>query len=167
MEEILNFVCFELKKVGLDARTLLGGLIITGGGSQLKHLIQLSEYTTGLNARIGLPNEHLAPNHLEELKKPMYSTCIGLILKGFNDYDNQVKRFNDANPVKIEKKAKVVEIAEPEAVIEELPIEETTKKGKKKEVESAPKPIEKSKFWDKFKGSIIDLFQEEEDKIIK
>ncbi len=169
MEEILNFVCFELKKVGLDSRTLLGGLIITGGGSQLKHLIQLSEYTTGLNARIGLPNEHLAPNHLEELKKPMYSTCIGLILKGFNDYDNQVKRFNDANPLKIERKVKVVEVAAaPEAIVEEVPIaEETTKKGKKKAEESTPKPIEKSKFWDKFKGSIIDLFQEEEDKIIK
>ena len=169
MEEILNFVCFELKKVGLDARTLLGGLIITGGGSQLKHLIQLSEYTTGLNARIGLPNEHLAPNHLEELKKPMYSTCIGLILKGFNDYDNQVKRYNDANPVKIERKVKVVEVAAtPEAIVEEVPVaEETTKKGKKKAVETTPQPIEKSKFWDKFKGSIIDLFQEEEDKIIK
>jgi len=168
MEEILNFVCFELKKVGLDSRSLLGGLIITGGGSQLKHLIQLSEYTTGLNARIGLPNEHLAPNHLEELKKPMYSTCIGLILKGFNDYDNQVKRYNDANPVKIERKLKVVTPVVPEAVVEETPVaEETTKKGKKKTGETTPQPIEKSKFWDKFKGSIIDLFQEEEDKIIK
>jgi hypothetical protein len=62
----------------------------------------------------------------------------------------------------------VVEPVAPEAVVEEVPVvEEKTKKGKKKEVESTPPPIEKSKFWDKFKGSIIDLFQEEEDKIIK
>ena len=58
--------------------------------------------------------------------------------------------------------------ATPEAIVEEVPVaEETTKKGKKKAVETTPQPIEKSKFWDKFKGSIIDLFQEEEDKIIK
>jgi cell division protein FtsA len=57
-------------------------IILTGGGSQLKHLIQLTEYCTGISARIGYPNEHLAPNHIDELKKPMYATCIGLILKG-------------------------------------------------------------------------------------
>ena len=46
---------------------LNGGIILTGGGSQLKHLIQLTEYVTGLNARIGFPNEHLAAGHIEEL----------------------------------------------------------------------------------------------------
>ena len=59
--EILDFVTYHLKQVGLDHRMLNGGIILTGGGSQLKHLIQLTEYATGLNARIGLPNEHLAP----------------------------------------------------------------------------------------------------------
>ncbi|OYW77278.1 MAG: cell division protein FtsA, partial [Sphingobacteriia bacterium 32-37-4] len=78
MGEILDFVTYHLKQVGLDHRALNGGIILTGGGSQLKHLIQLTEYTTGLNARIGLPNEHLAANHIDELKKPMYATCIGL-----------------------------------------------------------------------------------------
>src|SRR5438552_4634653 len=77
MSEILDFVTYHLKQIGLE-RMLNGGIILTGGGSQLKHLIQLTEYTTGLNARIGLPNEHLAPNHIDELKKPMYATCIGL-----------------------------------------------------------------------------------------
>ena len=57
MGEILDFVTYHLKQVGLDHRALNGGIILTGGGSQLKHLIQLTEYTTGLNARIGLPNE--------------------------------------------------------------------------------------------------------------
>ena len=164
MEEILDFVCFELKKVGMDSRSLNGGLIITGGGSQLKHLIQLSEYATGLNARIGYPNEHLAPNHLEELKAPMYSTCIGLILKGFNDYENQLKKFNDANPKKVEAIKKVKEeevtampVAEPVAL---------TKKEKKAQAKNLP-TIEKGKFWDKFKDNLIDLFKEEEDHLIK
>jgi cell division protein FtsA len=67
--------------------------VLTGGGSQLKHLIQLTEYVTGLNARIGFPNEHLAAGHIEELAKPMYATCLGLILKGYNDYENKKKQF--------------------------------------------------------------------------
>jgi cell division protein FtsA len=77
MSEIMDFVTYHLKQVGLDNKMLNGGIILTGGGSQLKHLIQLTEYVTGLNARIGLPTEHLAPGHIEELAKPTYSTCLG------------------------------------------------------------------------------------------
>ena len=95
MSEIMDFVTFHLKQVGLDARLLNGGIILTGGGSQLKHLIQLTEYVTGLNARIGYPNEHLASGHIDELTKPMYSTCIGLILKGYNDFENKNKQFTE------------------------------------------------------------------------
>src|SRR5215218_7498343 len=94
MSEIMDFVSYHLKQVGLDNRMLNGGVILTGGGSQLKHLIQLTEYVTGLNARIGYPNEHLSGGHIEELAKPMYSTCIGLILKGYNDYENKNKTFD-------------------------------------------------------------------------
>ena len=120
MGEILDFVSFHLKQVGLESRAMNGGIILTGGGSQLKHLIQLTEYITGLNARIGLPNEHLAPNHIEELKKPMYSTCIGLILKGYNDHDNQyqafLENFQKVKVTKVEKEENPVidEVAEPQ-----------------------------------------------------
>src|SRR5204862_2303514 len=93
MNEILDFVTYHLKQVGLDNKALNGGIILTGGGSQLKHMIQLTEYATGLNARIGFPNEHLAAGHIEELAKPMYSTCLGLILKGYNDFENKRKQF--------------------------------------------------------------------------
>src|SRR6187431_1917233 len=99
MSEIMDFVTYHLKQVGLDNRMLNGGVILTGGGSQLKHLIQLTEYVTGLNARIGFPNEHLSGGHIEELAKPMYSTCIGLILKGYNDYENKRKEFEKSNKV--------------------------------------------------------------------
>ena len=137
----------------------------------MKHLIQLSEYVTGLNARIGFPNEHLAPNHLDELKAPMYSTCIGLMLKGFNDFDNQVKRYYDANPQKFElkKNQKEVKIIEPIAEIEEpaevVEKEKDTKQKKAKATETPKEP--KEPFWDKFKGRLIDLFKEEDDHVIK
>src|SRR5882757_6492161 len=96
MSEIMDFVTYHLKQVGLETRMLNGGIILTGGGAQLKHLIQLTEYITGLNARIGYPTEHLAAGHIDELAKPMYSTCIGLILKGYNDYENNNKQFEES-----------------------------------------------------------------------
>src|SRR3982074_3511709 len=93
MSEIMDFVTYHLKQVGLDSKTLNGGIVLTGGGSQLKHLIPLTEYVTGLNARIGYPTEHLAAGHIEELAKPTYSTCIGLIMKGYSDYEHNRKQF--------------------------------------------------------------------------
>jgi cell division protein FtsA len=94
MSEILDFVTYHLKQVGLDNKMLNGGIVLTGGGSQLKHVIQLTEYVTGLNSRIGYPNEHLSSGHIDELAKPMYSTCIGLILKGYDDYEHARKEFD-------------------------------------------------------------------------
>lgn len=96
MEEILEYVMYHLKQLNLHDK-LHGGIILTGGGSQLKHLIQLTEYRTGLPTRIGLPNEHLASGYASELMKPMYATCIGLILRGYDDYESNRLRFISSN----------------------------------------------------------------------
>lgn len=92
MHEILDYVVYHLKQINLDKR-LYGGIILTGGGAQLKHITQLTEFITGLGARVGQPNEHLAGGHSEALNNPMYSTCIGLILRGYHDYENGRMRF--------------------------------------------------------------------------
>jgi cell division protein FtsA len=156
MSEILDFVTYHLKQVGLDSRALNGGVILTGGGSQLKHLIQLTEYVTGLNARIGLPNEHLAVNHIDELKKPMYSTCIGLILKGYSDYEHKRKEFeNRFKKVEVPESLKKEEVAEMVAVA--APERESVDMKKRRGLN----------FWDKFKDGIIDLFKEEGDQEIR
>jgi cell division protein FtsA len=96
MEEIMEYVVYHLNQQNLVSK-LHGGLILTGGGSQLKHLIQLAEYKTGLPARIGLPNEHLATGYKRELMLPMYATCIGLILRGYDDFENNRIRFSSNN----------------------------------------------------------------------
>lgn len=92
MQEILDYVVYHLKQIDLDKR-LYGGIILTGGGAQLQNIIQLTEYVTGLGARLGYPNEHLAGGHAEALMNPMYSTCIGLILRGYSDYESDRLRF--------------------------------------------------------------------------
>ena len=153
MSEIMDFVSYHLKQVGLDNRMLNGGVILTGGGSQLKHLIQLTEYVTGLNARIGYPNEHLSGGHIEELAKPMYSTCIGLILKGYNDYENKNKQL-DQNFIK----ATASGIMQQEPVAEEIPMEEMGVK----EVKVKSRKTLKG-FMDTFKNNLIEMFKEEED----
>ena len=152
MSEIMDFVSYHLKQVGLDNKMLNGGIVLTGGGSQLKHLIQLTEYVTGLNARIGFPNEHLAAGHIEELAKPTYSTCIGLILKGYSDYEHNRKQFEQGfRKVEVPENLKKLETVDETISEEALQIERTrNRKGLKD-------------FWGKFKTSLIDLFKEEED----
>jgi cell division protein FtsA len=154
MNEILDFVTYHLKQVGLDNKALNGGVVLTGGGSQLKHLIQLTEYVTGLPARIGFPNEHLAAGHIEELAKPTYSTCIGLILKGYDDYEHNRKQF--------EKDYKKVDVPDglKKAEGEEVLVDAEGELSKEKVKDRS----NLKNFWGKFKDGIIDLFKEEEDK---
>ena len=152
MSEIMDFVTYHLKQVGLDNRMLNGGVILTGGGSQLKHLIQLTEYVTGLNARIGFPNEHLSGGHIEELAKPMYSTCIGLILKGYNDYENKNKTMSTGFiRVQMTKEKE-------EEVVEETPVAE----AEVKTIDIKPRKTLQG-FMDRMKTNLIELFKEEED----
>ncbi|MCC6371661.1 MAG: cell division protein FtsA [Bacteroidia bacterium] len=93
MEEILEFVLFEIKSSGFE-RKLAAGIVVTGGGSLLKHLPQLVMLTTGLDCRIGTPNEHLAGND-DELKNPLYATGVGLVMKGIEKYERESKRGNN------------------------------------------------------------------------
>ena len=159
MSEIMDFVTYHLKQVGLDTRLLNGGIILTGGGSQLKHLIQLTEYVTGLNARIGFPNEHLAGGHIEELAKPMYSTCIGLILKGYNDFENKNKQQFEETWRKI-----VVPVALQHPAVEEvLDVPEELEEAEIMNVKKTKERKSLKGFMDSFKIGLIDLFKEEED----
>lgn len=87
MVEIFQYVLYQLKLVQVEKK-LHGGIILTGGGSQLQHILQLCQFTTGLPTRMGYPNEHLAGEYTEQLSNPMYSTCIGLILRGYNDLES-------------------------------------------------------------------------------
>jgi cell division protein FtsA len=103
MEEILEFVLYEIKSSGFE-RKLSAGIVITGGGSLCKHLPQLVMLTTGMDCRIGTPNEHLAGND-EELKNPLYATGVGLVMKGIDKYERESKRGN--NSMKTETKTEV------------------------------------------------------------
>ncbi len=82
LEEIIEHIYYEIKNSGFESK-LIAGAVLTGGGAQMKHLAQLFSYITGMDTRIGFPNEHLAKGNTEEMTSPMYATGVGLVIKGF------------------------------------------------------------------------------------
>ena len=90
VEEIVEHVFYEIKNSGYEKK-LIGGIVLTGGGAQLKHITQIFEFLTGMDTRIGYPNEHLANNVPEELSSPQYATAIGLVITGLNGADHVQK----------------------------------------------------------------------------
>jgi cell division protein FtsA len=82
--EIIEQVYLEIKNYGHEEtkKKLIAGIVLTGGGAELKHIKQLVEYITGMDTRIGYPNEHLAGNSDIDLLSPSYATAVGLLMKG-------------------------------------------------------------------------------------
>ncbi len=97
MEEILEFVHCEIRNSGLE-KQLSAGIVITGGGAQLKHLRQLTEYVTGMSVRIGYPNEHLAKSNVDAVTSPLYATGVGLVMMGLDHMDRSRLRTASAVP---------------------------------------------------------------------
>ncbi len=88
MEEIIEHIYFEIKNSGYEKK-LIAGIVLTGGGAQLKHITQLTEFITGMDTRIGYPNEHLAPGIPEEMASPAYATGIGLVIIGLQRLEKE------------------------------------------------------------------------------
>ena len=103
MEEIIELVHAEIITSGFGNK-LAGGLVITGGGSQLACVKQLFEYMTGMDARVGHPNEHLGKSKIEAVKSPMYATTIGLVLSGFMAIDERENQYAENQLVGAHKK---------------------------------------------------------------
>jgi cell division protein FtsA len=81
MEEIIDHVYYEIKHSGFEKK-LIAGIVVTGGGAQLKHITQLIEFITTMDVRVGYPNEHLAKGN-DGITSPMFATAVGLVMKGF------------------------------------------------------------------------------------
>ena len=105
--EIIEQVYMEIKNYGHEEqkKKLIAGIVLTGGGSQLKHLKQLVEYVTGMDTRVGLPNEHLAGNNSIEISNPTFATAVGLVMNSTKNRKNlnmNQKTLTDSNKDNIE-----------------------------------------------------------------
>ena len=102
MEEIIENVYYEIKSSNYEKK-LIAGVVITGGGSLLKHLSQMVEYVTGLECRIGYPNEHLSryeemsKSVYNDIKSPMYATTVGLLIIGIHKAEEYLEKLKEAD----------------------------------------------------------------------
>lgn len=146
--EIIEQVYAEIKLYGHEdpKKKLIAGIVLTGGGAQLQHIKQLVEYITGMDTRIGYPNEHLAGDSNEELSSPLYATAVGLVM---NSIRNNTR---SATPFVEMKKEEPVVVVRPQAVVEDPIIEE------EKEEPKATQPIKHETTDDKIKRSFFDKY---------
>ena len=119
---------------------LSAGIVLTGGGAMLKHLSQLVKFKTGMDVRIGFPGEMMAADSSEEINQPMYSTSVGLLLKGLEYYNE---------------KQEEMKIQEPEAAVEQDPVEE----------KRVRKGMKKGKILENLKNTLSDIFDETDVKM--
>ncbi|RFN59796.1 cell division protein FtsA [Marixanthomonas ophiurae] len=133
--EIIEQAYLEIKNYGHEEqkKKLIGGIVLTGGGAQLQHLKQLVEYITGMDTRIGYPNEHLAGGSDDETTSPTYATAVGLVLSSLNNQEKEQQK-------KQEKQVEDTEESDTET------IEEPTKAEEEKE----QPPKERKRFLDKW-----------------
>ncbi|AOW18617.1 cell division protein FtsA [Polaribacter vadi] len=148
VQEIIEHVYLEIKNYGHETQKgkLIAGIVLTGGGAQLKHLRQLVEYITGMDARIGFPNEHLAGDSEEALSSPAFATAVGLLMESLE------------KEVKVEKTEEIVEEFIPEN-IEVDDDEEERDFEPKVEIEKKPK---KKSFFEKFTEGLKDFLDNAE-----
>ena len=146
VQEIIEHVYLEIKNYGHETAKgkLIAGIVLTGGGSQLKHLRQLVEYITGMDARIGFPNEHLAGDSDESLSSPSYATAVGLLMEGLE------------KDIKVEAIEEIIE-----EIINENTNEEEVEKELEPKVEIKRKPKKKS-FFEKFTEGLKDFLDNAE-----
>ena len=158
--EIIEQVFTEIKAYGHEdpRKKLIAGIVLTGGGAQLKHIKQLVEYITGMDTRIGYPNEHLAGNSDEEFSSPLYATAVGLVMNSIENNTQSAIRFEEiAQPKEKVFRAPVYETVE---MRQEIQQEEEVETISKKE-ESTGDKIKRS-FFDRYVDKIKDFLDNAE-----
>ncbi len=159
IEEIIDRVYLEIKNYGHQEpnKKLIAGIVLTGGGAQLKHLRQVVEFITGMDTRIGYPNEHLATVSKDpSLDSPMYATSVGLVLKGLENFDV-------GNPFVIDPKAAKPSVEETQQA-PPLSEENETHNSKNEVVEAKeenPKKSSSFKFLDRFTTGFMEYLNSE------
>lgn len=161
---ILEQVAYEIQESHY-AQSLIAGVVITGGGSRLQHIKSLSELVTGKDTRIGTPDEHIDPatdkTILEEMRHPMYATCIGLALYGLEELE-QTQAANLRNNKKAEPETKTApEPKNPNDIFADFP-EPTAPQPEEQPETTHPQPeaekdqkVSKREKWERLKDKLF------------
>ena len=160
--EIIEQVFVEIKAYGHEdpRRKLIAGIVLTGGGAQLNHIKQLVEYITGMDTRIGYPNEHLAGNSDEEISSPLYATAVGLVMNSIENNTQSAYKVQGVAP----EKAPVYNtpVDEVKEVEEEKTIEVVAQNQKPMPAEDSTETRIRKSFFDKYVDKIKDFLDNAE-----
>lgn len=113
VQEILIQCNMELKNYGCDdaKKKLIAGIVLTGGGSNLKHIRQLAEYITSMDVRIGQSNANVVGDLAQQYAGPEYATSIGLLMRALSCMEDHLEE----EPMEVPETTAVVEMnQEPE-----------------------------------------------------
>lgn len=170
VSEIIRHVHGVIKAYGHEEnkKKLNAGIVLTGGGSQLQHIVQLVEYITGMDARIGYPDEHLAGNSDVKIKSPIYSTAIGLLMSAIEYETEEIIRKNIEELNKVNKKepqkTEVIQEPSPQtihtinALDDDIESVESSSYVKEEKKEKNNKSL-----WERFSDKIKDLLDSNDD----
>ena len=158
--EIIEQVYAEVKLYGHEdpRKKLIAGIVLTGGGSQLQHIKQLVEYITGMDTRIGYPNEHLAGNSNEEISSPLYATAVGLMMNSIENKTQSAVKFQTIVPEKVSFVREPIQERSAETKVETSKIEQ---EAINETDESTQTKIRRS-FFDKYVDKIKDFLDNAE-----
>lgn len=79
MYDIIDYVKVEIERCGYKGK-LGAGIVLTGGGANLKNLDLLFKMHTGMDVRVAQPTTYVAADSAELVSAPKYSTLTGIIL---------------------------------------------------------------------------------------
>ncbi|OJV21485.1 MAG: cell division protein FtsA [Bacteroidetes bacterium 41-46] len=89
--EIVEAIMYEIERSGYQDK-LHGGIVLTGGGSNLAHICNYVTYKTGYNTRIASPQNNITFDSPEAVNKPSSSTAVGLLIYGC---EKAIERINE------------------------------------------------------------------------
>jgi len=92
--EILELIKKEIEDSGFEG-PVPGGIVLTGGVSQMKGLVDLAEGVLNHSVRIGFPEEIMGLS--EKVKSPIFSTGVGLILHALESGNTNTTVASDKN----------------------------------------------------------------------
>ncbi len=165
VREIMEQAYLEIKNYGHEEqkKKLIAGIVMTGGGSKLKHIRQLTEFITGMDVRIGLPNEHLAGGQHENLSSPEFATATGLLIKGLERKMSRVEPLDEEDVIIEELQQKLEETrTDFDRPIAEIQIERESEEETKEANNIENEEIKSSSFFEKWADKFRQMFNEAE-----
>ncbi len=84
VEELYSLVQAELRRSGFEEQ-ISSGLVITGGSSQMRGMVELAEEVFHMPVRLGVP-EYVG-GLSERVRNPRFATSVGLLLAGLEKYE--------------------------------------------------------------------------------